>query len=188
MTTEHHVLWSCARLSSSEHGVLRVDNDTQQLRGVAVVPRDDQPCHIEYSILLDHWHTRRVAARIDTAGTRRDIAVIVDAHGGWSLGTKPAPHLDGCTDIDLGWSPITNTIPIRRLGVEVGASATIQAAWIRFPNLEVVASEQEYTRLAADRWRYRSGEHDYELRTDADTGLVLQYGDDLWRATATADS
>jgi hypothetical protein len=52
----------------------------------------------------------------------------------------------------------------------------------------VVASEQEYTRLAPDRWRYRSGAYDYELWTDPDTGLVLQYGDDLWRATATADS
>jgi hypothetical protein len=26
------------------------------------------------------------------------------------------------------------------------------------------------------------------LRTDPETGLVLQYGDDLWRAAATADS
>ena len=29
-------------------------------------------------------------------------------------------------------------------------------------------------------------EYDYQLVIDPDTGLVLSYGDDLWRAAATA--
>ena len=33
---------------------------------------------------------------------------------------------------------------------------------------------------------HRSGDYDFELATDATTGLVLSYGDDLWRAAATA--
>jgi hypothetical protein len=53
-----------------------------------------------------------------------------------------------------------------------------------FPEVDVITSEQRYTRLATDRWRYRSGECDYELVTDPSSGLVLSYGDDLWRATA----
>jgi hypothetical protein len=48
------------------------------------------------------------------------------------------------------------------------------------------ADEQRYTRLAEDRWRYQSGDYDFELRTDRQTGLVLSYGDDLWHAAATA--
>ena len=35
----------------------------------------------------------------------------------------PAPALKGCKDIDLGCSPSTNTLPIRRLRLAVGASA-----------------------------------------------------------------
>ena len=98
----------------------------------------------------------------------------------------PASHLDGCHDVDLGWTPATNTVPIRRLGLEVGETASITAAWVRFPELDVVASEQRYTRLGNDRWQYRSGDYDYELVTDETTGLVLSYGDDLWRAVATS--
>ena len=77
-------------------------------------------------------------------------------------------------------------MPIRRLGLQVGETAVITAAWVRFPELDVVASEQRYQRLAVDRWRYTSGDYDYQLVTDPATGLVLSYGDDLWRAAATA--
>src|SRR5579864_1324841 len=60
------------------------------------------------------------------------------------------------------------------------------AAWIRFPELDVVASAQRYTRLADNRWRYQSGQYDFDLTTDVASGLVLAYGDDLWRAVATS--
>jgi uncharacterized protein len=77
-------------------------------------------------------------------------------------------------------------VPIRRLGLDTGGTASITAAWVRFPELDVVASEQQYRRLAIDRWQYTSGEYDYQLVVDPDTGLVLAYGDDLWRTAATA--
>jgi uncharacterized protein len=66
----------------------------------------------------------------------------------------------------------------------VGDAETIRAAWIRFPELEVVVSRQRYTRLADDCWRYQSGQYDVALTTDVASGLVLAYGDDLWRAAA----
>ena len=83
-------------------------------------------------------------------------------------------------------TPATNTVPIRRLGLEVGETAGLTAAWVRFPELDVVASEQWYRRLAIDRWQYTSGDYDCQLVTDPATGLVLSYGEDLWRAAATA--
>jgi hypothetical protein len=124
---EHHILWHCSRLSSSEHALLAEGEDGYRLQGVAVLPRGELPCHIEYAVAVD-----------------------------------------------------------RRLGLEVGERASITAAWVRFPELDVVASEQWYRRLAIDRWQYTSGEYDYQLVTDPATGLVLSYGDDLWRAAATA--
>ena len=90
----------------------------------------------------------------------------------------------GCDDIDLGWTPATNTIPIRRLGLELGETSTITAAWVRFPELDVVCNRQRYTRLTNSRWRYESGDYDVELVADGASGLVLAYGDDLWQASA----
>jgi hypothetical protein len=183
-TVEHHVHWHCADLASSEHAVIRIDDASasQQIRGVAAAPRDDAPAHIEYSIDLVAWHTRRVHVRIDAAGEIVELDVVLAVDGTWTIGGRAAGHLDGCTDIDLGWTPATNTIAMRRLALVDGETAVITAAWVRFPELDILASRQEYTRLAADRWRYQSGPYDYELVVDPGTGLVVAYGDDLWRA------
>ena len=125
-----------------------------------------------------------ILATLWTQDVRR-IELRSDRIGHWEVNGSAAPHLDGCGDVDLGWTPATNTVPIRRLDLEIGDTATIVASWVRFPELDVIANEQQYTRLAPDRWRYRSGDYDFELVTDAASGIVLAYGEDLWRAAAT---
>jgi hypothetical protein len=184
---EHHVVWHCSLLSSSEHASLTEVEGGFRLQGVIVAPLGDVPCHIEYAVAVDRrWRPAEARATIMTPSGVREI--VLQAHHGdvWELAGMPAPHLSGCHDVDLGWTPATNTVPIRRLGLEVGQTASITAAWVRFPELDVVRNEQRYTRLAGDRWRYRSGDYDHEILTDPITGLVLSYGDDLWRAAATA--
>jgi uncharacterized protein len=184
---EHHILWHCPLLSSSEHALLVHSEDGYRLQGLAVLPLGELPCHIEYAVAVDRqWRPRRAQATITTSSGAREI-VLRSHHGaGWEVDGQRAAPLDGCPDIDFGWTPATNTVPIRRLGLEVGETASITAAWVRFPELDVVASEQRYRRLAIDRWQYTSGEYDYQLAVDPATGLVLSYGDDLWRAAATA--
>jgi uncharacterized protein len=183
---EHDVLWHCALLASSEHASLVEHESGHRFHGFVVLPLEGVPCHIAYDVVVDrHWESRAATATVTTPSSVRRMALTSDLRGHWQLDGHPAHDLDGCTDVDLGWTPATNTVPIRRLGLAVGESAEITAAWVRFPELDVLAAEQEYTRLAADRWRYRSGDFERELVTDATTGLVLAYGDDLWQAVAT---
>ena len=85
--------------------------------------------------------------------------------------------------MDLGCSPSTNTLPIRRLRLGLGASQTIQAAWIRFPELEVVKAAQTYTRLDEYTYRYASGTFQAEISVD-DDGVVAAYAE--WLRTAYA--
>jgi hypothetical protein len=83
----------------------------------------------------------------------------------------------GALDIDLGWSPSTNTLPIRRLGLEIGqTSGEFIAAWVRFPDLTLQPLPQEYVRLADRQYRYssRSGAFVANLLVD-DDDLVLDY-------------
>jgi hypothetical protein len=163
------------------------EDEGHRLAGVVVLPRDGDPCHISYEVMVDHcWAPLVATTTVTTPGRASRMSLASDGEGGWTLDGATAPRLDGCGDIDLGWTPATNTIPIRRLALGRGETASISAAWVRFPELDVVASEQRYTRLADDRWRYQSGDYDFELRTDEATGLVVRYGDDLWRAAAMA--
>jgi len=184
---ETYILWHCASLASSEYASLSDLDDGHRLQGMTVTALEDHPCHIEYLAAVDAaWSPSFATATITTPTQVRTRHLERDMNGHWRLDGQAAVHLDGCTDVDLGWTPATNTIPIRRLDLAVGDTETISAAWIRFPELDVVASAQRYTRLADNRWRYQSGQYDFDLTTDVASGLVLAYGDDLWRAVATS--
>jgi uncharacterized protein len=181
----HDILWHCSLLASSEHASLTETENDRRLQGLAVLPLGGEPCHIDYDVLCDReWVPWSCSVRVTLPMRVRTIDLRSDDLGHWELDGNAASHLNGCTDIDLGWTPATNTVPIRRLDLEVGESSSLSAAWVRFPELDVVANQQHYSRLASDRWRYRSGDYDFELVTDAGSGLILEYGDDLWRAAA----
>ena len=78
----------------------------------------------------------------------------------------------------------TNTLPIRRLALAVGASAPVRGAWLRFPELRLEPLEQTYTRKAEQVFRYVAdvdGER-FTARLDTDaSGRVLRY-EGLWEA------
>ena len=113
----------------------------------------------------------------------RTIALERDPKGNWSVDGKVVKALKGCTDVDLGCSPSTNTLPIRRMRLGVGASHKIQAAWVQFPELTVVKAAQTYARLDEFTYRYSSGDFAAELTID-DDGLVTAYAD--WQRTGIA--
>jgi hypothetical protein len=104
----------------------------------------------------------------------------------WSIDDIEMPALEGCDDIDLGFSPSTNLLPIRRLDLSVGSQSIVRAAWIRFPELTAEVLTQTYAHVSADRYVYESagGAFRRELQVDG-FGCVIDYPG-LWRAEATA--
>jgi hypothetical protein len=100
----------------------------------------------------------------------------VDAQRRWWIEDDELPDLHGCIDVDLGITPTTNTLPIRRLNLQVGAAAEVTAAWIGFPKLSVQALAQRYTRLEASRYRYESLASDFSVVIEVDElGMVTRY-------------
>ena len=153
--------------------------------GTVIGAEGGRPVRVEYRVLTDaKGLTTAVHVRDLRGFEQRTIALARDAKGAWTVDGKPARALKGCTDVDLGCSPSTNTLPIRRLRLRPRRrSQTIQAAWIRFPELEVVKAAQTYTRLDEFTYRYASGTFQAELTVD-DDGLVAAYAE--WRRTGVA--
>ncbi|GMQ98618.1 MAG: hypothetical protein BMS9Abin17_1139 [Acidimicrobiia bacterium] len=140
------------------------------------------PGHITYEVHTDRgWSTRSVEAHVRWAHRSMDFKVEVSGDV-WRVNGDIRDDLTGCIDVDLGWTPATNTLPMRRLGLEVGETKNTTAAWLRFPDLRFEMSTQEYSRLAENKWRYRSGSSEFLLETTSDL-LVSRYGDDLWVAS-----
>lgn len=179
------VLWHCSVLSSAEHFSLHSVPSGWVLSGDVALPVDGVPGHASYRVTASRdWVVERTDIDF-TIGERRESWHIEHADGMWAVNGQLRADLAGCSDVDLGWTPATNTIPLRRLNLEIGEHADIRAAWVRFPELDIQASDQRYVRVAAGEWRYQSGPYDF-LLTVSEDGLIVEYGDDLWRADAVA--
>jgi hypothetical protein len=177
------ILWRRLDMPGHEVAELTALATGWQLSGVAVLAREGRPCRMEYDILCDAgWRTRRATVRGHVGGVPAHLDLARDDDSAWTANGAPAPTLLGCIDVDLGFSPSTNLLPIRRLGLAVGDHAPVRAAWVRFPELSFAVLEQEYTRLGPASYRYESagGTFRRDLSVNAD-GFVLEYPD-FWRA------
>ena len=133
-------------VATDEHCTLTQRDSGLSLVGTVLGSEGGVPVRIEYRVLADAEGLTNAAHVRDLRGfEQRTLVLERDAKGGWSVDGKTVRGLKGATDVDLGCSPSTNTLPIRRLRLGVGASKTIKAAWVRFPELTVVKADQKYT-------------------------------------------
>src|SRR3954467_675442 len=107
-----------------------------------------------------------------------DAALTAAGHARAGLpGTEDADLLYGAFDVDLTGSPLTNTLPIRRLDLlkaHAGVSHRLNVAWVILPSLEVVQADQIYTALGDGQVRFASETFSADLTVD-DDGFVIRY-------------
>lgn len=184
MTTQRVAWQRSDDILAEEHCTVTLRGSGLSLVGTILGAEDGVPIRIEYRVLTDATGLTTAVHVRDLRGfEQRTLTLARDAKGSWTVDGKPVRALKSCSDVDLGCSPSTNTLPIRRLRLGAGASHTIQAAWVRFPDLTVHKTAQTYTRLDEFTYRYASGTFEAELGVD-DEGLVTQYA--VWRRTGLA--
>ncbi len=183
--TTRRVSWRRSdEIENDEHCTLTMRDNGMSLVGTVLGAAGGLPMRIEYRVLADRAGLTTAVHVRDLRGFEtRTLTLERDAKGGWRVEGVTMRDLKGCTDVDLGCSPSTNTLPIRRLRLGIGARETIKAAWVRFPELTVTKTAQTYTRLDEVTYRYESGAFAAELTVDED-GLVAAYAE--WRRTGYA--
>jgi hypothetical protein len=134
------VVWRRNRDNASlEYAVLSRTQDGYELRGDIVAAHDGEPVRVSYRLRCGaDWRSRDLACEQRRGVTEAALRLAVDAGGRWSLNGTPVDGLSHCTDIDLGLTPSTNSLPVNRLSLSLGERAEITAAWVLFPSLEVV--------------------------------------------------
>jgi hypothetical protein len=195
------LLWRQLDEPGMEHCELRSTRDGRTLcRGTLVLVLNDAPAQVSYSLRCDgDWATQWVGAWMTLGDIRQAVALEVDRERRWwtwryydtpRFHRTPAAEvvaLRGLVDVDLSVTPLTNTLPIRRLKLKVGESAEVTAAWLRFPELTVEPLPQRYTRLGDRLFRYESNGGDFVADLEVDEiGLVTRYGN-LWERVGIGD-
>ncbi len=159
------------------HETARVDlhHDGRQLEGTAVFAFEGVACRLDYDIRCTReWMTKSAMVTGWIGDREIAIDIVRSPAGDWTVDGALQPAVASCDDVDLNFSPSTNLLPIRRLDLEIGASATVRAAWLRFPQLMLQPLVQTYTRTALNAFRYKAGTFEADIAVD-DEGQVLDY-------------
>jgi uncharacterized protein len=182
---QHRVIvertWESELLESREDFIMSTAEEGHRLSATTLILHEGTRAQIDWMVALrPDWSTR--SASIDIPALAASFEVEVTDPGRWTINGNYRPDLEGCIDIDLGWTPATNTVPIRRLAVATGMTRTILIAWLQWPKLLFVPAEQTYTKHSDDRWTYASGGFSADLLVD-EQGVVIDYGEPpIWRA------
>jgi hypothetical protein len=140
-----------------------------------------EPWIVCYEIeLAPDWTTRRAHVVSRSERGRCEVRLETDGAGRWLVDGARAPAFDGCLDVDLESSALTNAFPVKRLELAVGGDIEAPAAYVRAPDLHVERLEQRYARLPDDgrgpRYRYVAPAFDFTcVLTYGDDGLVDDY-------------
>jgi hypothetical protein len=176
------IIWH--RLDTPGHESARVflAKSRWTLTGTAVFAHNAKPCRLNYLVKCDsQWQTlsARIAGWVGNETIAVDITVDSDHH--WQIDKEHCPDVTGCVDLDLNFSPLTNTLPIRRLNLAVGHEANVRAAWLRFPSFKLEPLEQVYRRIKTSKYRYENLGTTFVAELEVNrAGLVTHYPN-LWR-------
>ena len=159
----------------------RRGRDGYRFDGHSVGVEEGELWSVRYTLELDAgWMARSAHVIGRSRSGAHETRLERSGSGAWRVDGEPAPDLDGCVDVDLEGSALTNALPVHRLGLAVGQSADAPAAYVRALDQSVQRLEQRYARLADEaghaRYDYESPAFDFRCVLVYDEhGLVLDY-------------
>jgi hypothetical protein len=181
---ERHVMWSPWAGPGLEHLYLLEQQEGVVADGLILGVEEQVPFRVRYEIQCDlQWRLRAVHVGV-WSGSSQSLHLLTDGEGGWTTESRETlPRLAGCLEVDISATPFTNTLPIRRLALQPGASATLSMVYIAVPQMQVEVTHQRYTCLevasCGGRYRFESltdgvSHFTAELLVDRE-GLVVDY-------------
>jgi uncharacterized protein len=171
------VVWKGLLINGADYCSLWRTVEGWLLKGTVVgALKGKEPMLAQYEIHCDEsWRTHRIQVQRSIGRDMKSLSLSVESHGRWRSSGEELPALRGCDDVDLSVTPATNTLPIRRLNLEIGSSESLIAAWVMFPDLTIEPLSQRYTRLATNAYRYESNTGFSADVVVDDLGLVTSY-------------
>jgi uncharacterized protein len=179
------VVWLAERWVGLEHLSTWSEGGQFVADGLVLAQVDGRPLRLNYLLRCDSsWRVRAAKVEVLPRGPR--LHILSDGDGNWrdELG-RELPALEGAIDVDISVTPFTNTLPIRRLGLQTGGSCSLRVVYVDAPTLSLSIAEQRYTCLdggaEGSLYLFEAGSLRAELAIDKD-GLVIDYAGG-WRQT-----
>lgn len=180
MTFLRSVLWDNPHDHSREYFILSYNNEGYSLKGT-VITLNEKPTLVNYEIHCStNWLTRSVQIRKESEATTKGLTLKINNDQNWFSEGSPMESMKDLFDIDLDFSPATNTIHIRRLNLDVGESRVVDAVWVRLEGLTFERLTQKYARIDESHYEYENPSGFRAVLEVDELGLIVRYGE-IWR-------
>jgi hypothetical protein len=181
----HRVVWRRTIDDKSiEYCTVVTRPGEMRISGHIVAAHESQPLKLAYDIHCgDDWAAQTIEIEQALDGLTRRLS-ITRAANGWLIDGAPDARLAGCEEVDIGLTPSTNALAIRRLGLAVGGAGEITVAWVRLPALTVEPSHQRYERLGEQAYRYTNLDSGFAAMVTVDALALPVTYEGVWTRIA----
>lgn len=175
--------WRRLDLPGHDEVRLHTEAGSRQLKGRAKFIDGTNRWELGYTVsCTPDWTTTRAMVKGHSDRGAIEATAVRSAVGGWTLNGAPVLAVAGCIDVDLAFTPATNLLSLRRLGLAVGQEAEVIAAWLTFPEFALIPLRQRYRRTSEGTYDYSAPDLPFAgILTVNPEGFVLDYAG-LWRA------
>jgi uncharacterized protein len=173
------------RMDTPGHDACRLSETPSgwRLEGTTVFRHESEhvPTCVHYWVDCDErWHTRQAEVHGWVGDESWDLQIEHDDAGQWLLNGAAAAGLEGCFDVDFGFTPSTNLLQLRRRPMSVGEQVDIPVAWLDLPHPSLTRMEQRYDKRTGTTYWYESSTTGYSgLLELAESGFARVYPQ-LW--------
>ena len=177
------ILWR--RLDAPGHDACHLEERETgwEIDGTAVFRDNGAPARLAYHVACDRsWRTRQGRVRGWLGKDAVDFQVERTTGGMWTLNGDVVPNLGGCVDLDLGFTPGTNLLQLRRIALGVGQAADVPVAWLDVSAGTLDVLLQRYERRDEGTYWYEAPRFGYAAVLEVTpAGFITRYPG-LWEA------
>jgi hypothetical protein len=171
------------RIDTPGHDACRLEqrDDGWRLDGAAVFLLDTQPVRLAYRLTCDAAWVTRDGTVSGWVGERDcDLRITRSAEGRWTVNEEARPNLEGCRDLDFGFTPATNLSQLRRIALEIGHVADVPVAWLDPAAATIDVLHQRYERRTTDAYWYEAPRFNYAAELTVRPSGFVRYYPSLW--------
>jgi uncharacterized protein len=185
MNVERAVIWRRLDVPGMDACRFESGSGGWTIGGTAIFLTDGSVARLTYEVACrSDWSTRTATVSGWLGAKNISISLARSATGDWQLNGSAVEGMSHLVDVDLGFTPATNTSAIRRLDVQPGQEVETTSLWLDTSDWLVKPLRQTYRRKSHDVLAYASPEHQYfaDITTDA-FGVVVDYPE-LWASVS----
>ena len=174
---QSNILWFGIEYYSLENCIIDSKNDSITIKSTILGLYNEKLYQVKYVINLNQsWQVYFCCVESQFNNRVKSFEFSKDQNQKWSLNGKYQPEFDGCMDVDIPLTPLTNSLPINRLGLNDGQEEKIDVIYIDLLDENIRPVKQKYKRISTEIYKYENIPNDFEAEIKVDNlGFVVDY-------------